>query len=511
MHPGQSSIKHRLKFVDVDETAFVGGGMMVRRSDVGLWVMGNGVLDLAGSQKRAWTRTVSGVPADATVIKLQHDPRGWRVGDRLVLTPTRSPAEGNFHSAYDEARIKSIKGRTVTLSKPTRFAHPSVAAKKGKRFTPEVLNLTRNVAVEGTPGGRAHIFIHSKRRQSVEHVLIKHMGPRHVGGRYALHFHQCRHTSHGSIVKGAVVTACGNHAFVPHASNRITFLNCISHDTMEDPYWWNFPGEKSRAEDISHGITWDHCVASLVRADPQEQNLRKSGFTLAAGDRNMIRNCVAAGIQGGNQSSGFHWRAKGGGMAPWGFENNLAHNNEWNGSFNWQNDEDISTASRFIAYHNGGFGIIQGGYRNPFRFKNAILYGNALAAVKLDAVSRDVPLRFSDSVFDGAGLSKHLVVTDDHRVAAGVPTEFVRCTFRGYKHAAVWVAPDRRGGGIPNWIDLVDCTYEDNELYLDPSAAAGTRLRVRDRAHGELTVRRWDQPGVHRREWNASVLPGWRS
>src|SRR5918996_2670124 len=183
MRPEQSSINHRLTFVDVDESKFVGDGMKVRASDVGLWVMDNGVLDVAGSQKREWTRTASGVPADATVIKLRQEPTGWRVGDRIVLTPTASPARHNFHSAYDEARIKSIRGRTVTLTKPTRFAHPAVEVREGESFTPEVLNLTRNVAVGGTPKGRAHVFIHSRRPQSVRNVAISHVGPRHVPGR----------------------------------------------------------------------------------------------------------------------------------------------------------------------------------------------------------------------------------------------------------------------------------------------------------------------------------------
>jgi hypothetical protein len=511
MKPSASSIKHRLRFVRVNESRFVGGGKNVRASDVGLWVMGNGVLDLDGSRKRAWTRTVSGVPADATVINLRHDPRGWRVGDRIVLTPTGSPAKRNFHSAYDEARIKSINGRTVTLTRPTRFAHPAVAVKQGKRFTPEVLNLTRNVVIEGTPKGRAHVFIRSKRRQSVEHVVLSHMGPSHVLGRYPLHFHESGHTSHGSIVRGTVVTSSGNHAFVPHGSHGIKFVSCISHDTMEDPYWWDFPQEHHRMMDFSRGITWDHCVASLVRADPRETNLRKGAFTLAAGKNNVIRNCVATGVRGGEESSGFHWRAEGGGLEPWAFERNVSHNNERNGAFNWQNDRRVGKADGFVAYHNGGFGISQGAYRNPYRFNDATLYGNALGAIKLNAVSTHLPLRFVDSVFDGAGLSDSLVVTDDHQVRAGVPTQFVRCKFKGYKHSAVWVAADRKRKSIPNWIDLVDSRFEGNEFFLHQNAAPDTRLRVRDRAHGRITVQRWDRPGTPRREWNASVWPGWRS
>lgn len=519
MRPETRSQAHRLVFMHVDESRFAGGGMEVVESDVGLWVMDHGVLDTHGSQKLAWTRAVSGIPRGATTIKLREDPVGWRAGDRIVLTPTASPGEPGFHAAYDDAEITGIRGRNVTLSRPAQFDHPVVELKPGTRTAPEVLNLSRNVSIEGTQRGRSHALIHSHGRQRVENTLFAHMGPRRqyqghsvgIGGRYPLHFHQCGQTSRGSVVRGAVVTGSGNHAFVPHVSDGITFVDCISHDAMEDPYWWDPPGDHGAMTHSSNGISWDRCVASLVRTDPHEKALRMSGFTLGTGDKNVIRNCVAVGVAGGEQSSGFFWRAPGEPHGPWVFDRNLAHNNESNGAFNWQNDRDVGTARRFVAYHNGAAGVLQGAYRNPYRFENAILYGNALAAIKLHAVSRHVPLRFSDSLFDGAGLSDNLVVTDDHKIAADVPTEFTRCTFRGYRHSAVWIAADRDGKGIPNWIDLVDCTYEGNELFLHPAAAAATRLRVKDRAHGDIVVRRWDQPGVPKREWNASFTPASRT
>jgi hypothetical protein len=518
MRPNARSSLHRLVFTNVNEGRYVGRGKRVLNSDVGLWVMGSGVLSTAGSQKLAWTRTASGVPRGATTVELQDAPEGWQVGDTIVLTPTRSPANPRFNTAYDSAEIKTIRGRTVTLSRPTKSAHPAVEVKRGSRFTPEVLNLTRNVRIEGTRRGRAHVFIHSRRGQRVEHTLISHMGPRQryeggtvgVRGRYPLHFHECGGGSRGSWVRGTVVAASGNHAFVPHSSNGITFVDCISHDSVGDAYWWDPMDEQSRMIHFSHAIVWNRCVASLVRDDPKQTDLRMSGFTLGAGDRNIVRNCVAAGVNGGAQSSGFHWRTEGAETKPWGFANNVAHNNVSNGSFNWQNDEHIGTARGFVAYHNGGAGISQGAYKNPYRFKDAILYGNALAAVKLHAVSRHVPLRFSDSTFDGAGLSNYLVVTEDHRFPAGVPTEFVRCVFKGYRHAAIRVAADRNGGGVPNWIELVNCSYEGTEFWVDSNAAPDTRLMVRDRARGELTVKRWDRPGVPRREWNASSTPGRR-
>jgi G8 domain-containing protein len=51
MRPASSSIAQTIRFTGVDATRFVGGGMDPVDSDVGLWVMGAGQLDLAGTPK----------------------------------------------------------------------------------------------------------------------------------------------------------------------------------------------------------------------------------------------------------------------------------------------------------------------------------------------------------------------------------------------------------------------------------------------------------------------------
>ena len=53
-------VRHILRFVGIDETRFVGGGMTVLSSDVGLWVMGNGKLDIRGDPRAGWNDTGAG-------------------------------------------------------------------------------------------------------------------------------------------------------------------------------------------------------------------------------------------------------------------------------------------------------------------------------------------------------------------------------------------------------------------------------------------------------------------
>jgi hypothetical protein len=111
MRPSTSAV-HRLVFVDVDEAAFVGSGMNVVASDVGLWVMDDGKLDLVGEAKTPWARLAGDGVAGASVLRLDRVPTGWKVGDRIVVVPTTAPARASNASwaGFSETTITSVSG-----------------------------------------------------------------------------------------------------------------------------------------------------------------------------------------------------------------------------------------------------------------------------------------------------------------------------------------------------------------------------------------------------------------
>jgi hypothetical protein len=387
MRPRTARKVHELAFMEVDERRFNGGGMEVLSSDVGLWVMDRGVLDIVGARKLPWTRPISGVPGGTTTLELAEDPFGWRVGDHLAVTPTLPPTVPRHHEAYDHARVKAISGRTVTLSEPTKYEHPAVRAQRGIVFTPEVLNLTRNVRIQGTPSGRAHVFIRSSRPQSIRHATIRHMGPVNKLGRYGLHFHMMHDASRGSVVEGVVINQCESHAFVSHLSHGITYKDCVSHDTLDDAYWWDPPSERGEMDSFADDTTYERCVASLVR-DPG--GFRHTAFALAARHGNVARNCVAVGVEGKKNASGYFWPENGQGV--WVFEDCLAHNNANHGIFVWQNTNAVHPIERFHAYHNGGFAVEHGAYNNPYIYHDIISFGNKGGGFMIHAQTRaDAP------------------------------------------------------------------------------------------------------------------------
>ncbi|WP_345289147.1 hypothetical protein [Kitasatospora albolonga] len=378
--PSNAATVHAVRFPAVDEGRFQGGGMALVESDTGLWVTGSGRLRLAGAQRTAWVRAAGPLKAGDTSIRLAAAPAGWQVGDELAVTPTGTPDAEGFSERYDHRTVTAVNGSTVSLDGPLKYAHPKVTTGGGVSVGAEVLNLTRNVRVEGTEKGRAHVHITSNQRADVRYAALRWMGPRSAGkekwagkpvtepvlGRYGLHFHMLGDTTRGTVVEGVVVRDTGSHAFVPHNCHGITFRSCIAHQTWEDAYWWDGPLDTRTPQGPSNDITYDACVASRTQFDPNPRGYRLTGFSLGAGKGGVARDCVAVGVQGANGASGYEWPETSEGV--WTFERCLAHNNLENGIFVWLNAEFHHTVGQFVAYHNGGWGIEHGAYLNDFDY-----------------------------------------------------------------------------------------------------------------------------------------------
>ncbi|CAN5743538.1 hypothetical protein BH20ACT2_BH20ACT2_10060 [soil metagenome] len=503
MRPVGAAVQHRLVFTGVNEGGVSGAALPAKfcrldpdggavGSDIGLWVTGAGTLDLVGAPKTAWARLAGSAAPGNTVLSLDRVPAGWAVGDRIAVTPTTAPRPGDDTSwmGFSEAAIATVSGSRVTLDQPLAHDHPMIAG----TWAAEVLNLSRTVSIEGTPGGRAHTLVRSSQPQRLSHVEFRHGGPRKDGekitGRWPLHFHHCGDGSRGTVVEGVVVAQAGSHAFVPHLSHGITFRDCIAYDVEEHAFWWD-------DGDCTDDTVFESCVAAGVLTAA----FGAAGFYLAKGERNVVRDCVATGVR---RPDGAGFTSPGQvSNGRWTMVDCRSHNNRHAGfkAYINTNRRDDKRVSALTAFHNG-VGIDHGAYKNSFRYEGCTLYGNPVG-IALSAVANQMGLAFVDTVIDQAGLGDYGVINQRHFQPADQPTVFEGCTFRGHNAAAIaMILPNPKSAEL---IDLVGCTFEGNELFLADDVNAASVVRFQDAVHGSLAAQRKDRPGTAVPEWNASV------
>lgn len=475
LSPTDATVVHKIHFDCPPESGYVGGGCDVLASDVGLWV--TGLLKLNGAAKKSWTRLTWSAVAGVTTLNVE-SAAGWRVGDRLVIAPT-SPygtvGLDQYVPRYSDVTISAVAGNTVTVS-ATQNAHPMSPSWNGVPLGAEVMNLSRNVIIEGTATNRAHVMIHSALPQTIRHAELRYLGPRKlttgviyapIVGRYALHFHSCQDDSRGSLVEGVSIHTIGSHAYVPHTSHGITFKDCVAHEGYDFLYWWD-------NDHVSSDVTYERCIGSKVIADPYYRGYRMAAFLAQEGSGNRMIDCVAVGVLGNTNAAGFTWGERASSM--WEFRGCVSHHNRVNGLFVWHNNENPHFISDFFTY-GCAVGIQHGAYGNRYRYERVVAHAKVpllSQALTPDTIGGTVPQRFVDCQFISSDL--HSVVAPDHRPIPTVPVEFHRCAFDGYTSAAF------RGvaTGPRDQYDFVECTFSGAKTSFPSGAPADSTVRVQN-------------------------------
>jgi hypothetical protein len=462
-----------IKFLNIDESRFVGSGMEVPNSDVGLEVLGDGQLILEGDKKTSWTNAIGSVKKGATSFQVA-DASGWSVGDVIVMVPTETPPyelnqnSGDYYiqgldwndatnkpidpfgEKFEELTITSISGNLISIAQALKYDHLEVIATNGARkWTAEVMNLTRSFVIEGTEKGRAHVFIRSNKPQYISYVENRFTGPRKPGlksgkveGRYPWHLHHNMDASRGSLFLGVSTHHTGNHAYVFHKSFGITARDCIGYNTFNTPFWWDF-------QEDSRDIFYDHDIAARVNYNGVENN---SGFYIGSSDNNRAENNVVVYAHNGDphQQGGYVWFANDEGE--WLFKNNLAHSN-MSGFFTWQNSNRRHFIENYDSYNNvlagelGAYGntyIFRGGYhyRSPWHTEATQDNTNPhWMDITFDAGGREYGIKFLSSPFTANDLKTNIFVRTIHKGHTKTPvlvsTQFFNAQENGKK--IIWL------------------------------------------------------------------------
>lgn len=530
-----------VQFIVPTESQYVGGGNLPVASDIGWWTVG-GRVNLAGAEKTSWSRLVDGVAAGDTLARVQ-DITGWRVGDEIAIGPNEPPVEdGSDADRFDVRAITEIVGNTLRLNAGLTFSHPVVAfpvftdgVLQTRTFEAVVMNLTRTGRIEGRPGLRPHMFLRTTQpvAQSMRHVQFRHLGPRGrcdlpsnprrcddrepdvgVTGRWGgPHFHMNSDNSFGSIVEGCVVRDFGSHALIPHDSNGITLRRNVCYDGLDKVIWWDPPGEGGMQQNEPNRLVIEGNVVAKARGGGTGLLATTTAFDLGNGNHpntfpnseaanNICRDNVAVGIRG----MGYEWPELSQGH--WRFDRgNIAQNCTINGAFLWRNNL-IETLDNFVVYYCGSGAILAGAYGNAYNYRNISLYGNAPggAQFEMHAFSSLPPtehvLNITNLYADGIGRAESAVRAFDPQDDFGTATLLVNGETRGHTRAA-FIAGFQDPGTAVRW-DVRDFRTAENRYWVESVNHPATEVIDRDLG---LRLRRFDQAGTLRSEWNARVTP----
>ncbi len=469
-----------IQFSGITENNYVGSTDTVTSTDIGLWVVDTGQLNLdgrvSGSHKTYMVHASGSITTSQSTISLDQTPVDWKQNDSISIVPTQAPSVGDdFVEGFDDKKLSAnVTTSSLTLSSSTAKAHPKINSTWGA----EIINLERPIRIEGKPNQRAHIFIKSSKIQTIRDVAFKWLGPRKdinadgikefVLGRYGLHFHHCEDGSRGSIVENCVMRHTGSHCFVPHGSHGITFKKNISYDGTETPFWWDLGHETHDNLYDSNLVAFPKYVSGAIAFPFEEGNptFAVSAFELGMGDGNIASNNIAIATYGDPHTGGaYNWESDNEGV--WGFKNNLSHNCV-GGLRVWQNTTKNHVIENFTAY-NCLEGIFHGAYANSYRYITGTVYD---APVEIEAGStHSSRIRFEDYTFNGAGNNDYCVTMVSSPLPGEFPMLFRNCTFSGYNTAGLIDA-------VGNEIHSVDVIQSTGSCVVDAGAVTGETMRI---------------------------------
>lgn len=393
-------VSHVIRFRNIDENKFVGGGVDVLSTDVGLWVTGSGQLDLEGSLKDGWDG-----------LRGEYDQK--RVEDYIAPITRNMMIEGTA-TGQSHVFIKSTKPQSIKYV-GFRWLGP---------------------------------------RKDIDGDGVKEL----VTGRYACHFHHSDNGSRGSVIEGCIARDCNNHVFVPHGSHGITMRNNIVYNVLESPFWYDL-GHKTN--DLLWENNLVVRVGYVPRAQDQDSGgaptFGAGGFVLGFGDGNICRGNVVFGTSGDPRSAGaYKWPEIRNDAdvslqleSSWLFENNTGINCP-SGEEVWQNNlyHHIIRNSTLI---NCEVPVSHGAYQNDYCRIGGYYKGGPVDIRAASATTNRI--RFEGVTFDAAG-GDYCVQINEGPLNGAAPILFRNCKFINYKKAAI--INQNPGPGLKN-VDVIDC------------------------------------------------------
>lgn len=417
------NVTHLINFVKIDESKFIGGGDTVLDSDIGLYAIGDGQLDLQGSLRDEWNDGGPIVGAiDSLVTRAGNLNRNMRI---------EGTATGRSHIF-----IKSSKPQTI------RYVGLRWLGPRKARTGDTVKSL--------------------------------------VTGRYAIHFHHAGDGSRGSIIEGCIAKDCGNHTFVPHGSSGITMRGNAALNNFETAFWYD-AGHKT------DDLIWENNLVANIsyversyNQDTDSPTFGAGGFYLGFGDGNICRNNVVYKTSGsGGGAAAYIWPELRDDAdtskdltSTWIFTGNLAIDCPL-GIDVWQNSEHHHTVQNTTIV-NCPIAILHGAYGNHYKYLRVKIINGV---IDLRAASDNtIRVRFEECEIDAGGQDACVLVNENPGKGMA-PVLFRACKFTNFRLKAII---DQNPGPGTKTIDVVDCSLPVTAYKVSSAAVSGEWIRVQE-------------------------------
>ena len=244
---------------------------------------------------RTWVKLGDAVKKGDAQVKLSEAVKGWRKGDRVIITASKGGYNGRTFRAgskysreaqTEERTIAGIEGEVVTLDLPVEYEHFGTG-----EYRSEIANLSRNVVIESAdPAGvRGHTMYHRDSTGGISYAEFRHLGKERMLGKYALHFHLVRDTMRGSGVIGASIWDSHNRWLTVHGTDYLLVRDCVGYQSVGHGYYLEDGTEQYNVFDRNLAVQayrGQRLPKQVLPFDPNDG----AGFWWANGRNTFVRN-----------------------------------------------------------------------------------------------------------------------------------------------------------------------------------------------------------------------------
>lgn len=178
---------------------------------------------------RSWVKLSKNLAAGDKTLHVAEAVNGWKSGDKIVVTGSRTHGAKNEKSDSEERVISAVNGLEITIDTPLSMSHSGEG-----NYRAEVANLSRNVVIESAnpDGDRGHTMYHRDSAGSLAYTEFRHLGKKNTLGRYSLHFHLAGETMRGGFVKGNSIWDSHNRWLTIHGTNYLYVHDNVGYQSI---------------------------------------------------------------------------------------------------------------------------------------------------------------------------------------------------------------------------------------------------------------------------------------